>query len=72
MRVGMGVAMRVRVRVIRPVFVVVIVFVLMLVCQVNVKFHPFDSHFLPTRNMKVISLQPEFAQLAFELGGIHP
>jgi len=70
MRVRMGVGMRVTLRVIQPVLVFVPVFVP--VRQVNIKFHPLDSHLLPSRNVEVISIHSEFAQLALELCGIHP
>ena len=64
MRVRMGVGMCVPVRVAWLVIVIV--------RQVNIKFHALDSHLLPSRYVKVISIHAEFAQLALELCGIHP
>ena len=72
MRVRMGVGMRMPVRVLWLVLVIVIVTMLVIVREVNIKFHALNTHLLPSRKVKVITLHAEFAQLALELCGIHP
>ena len=70
MRVRMGVGMSMPVRVLW--LVLVIVTMLVIVREVNIKFHALNSHLLTSRKVKMISLHAEFAQLALELCGIHP
>ena len=60
MRVGMGMRMLVCMKC--SVFV----------RQMYIKFNSLNSHFLPARNMKVISFHSEFAQFVLELIAIHP
>ncbi len=55
----------------RPVFTMVIVIVRVFVGEMNIKFHAGDGGFLPARNVKVIAVELELFQLAFELARVH-
>jgi hypothetical protein len=66
---GVGVRVSVRVSVRRPggrcVGVLVVMF------QMDVKFHAADGRFLPARDVQVIPVQPELGELGFEPARVH-
>jgi len=47
------------------------VFVVMFMRQVNIEFYPGDGRFLLARNVEMIAVELEFFQLAFEPARVH-
>ena len=54
------------------VIMAVTVLLVVLMCEVNIKFDAFDARFLLASDMQMIAMEIEFREFALELIGIHP
>ena len=48
------------------------VLLVMLMCEMNIKFDTFDARFLLASNMQMIAMEIEFREFVLELMGMHP
>ena len=48
-----------------------VLFLVFLVCHMNVEFYPSNGGFLASRKMQVITTQRQFSQLTLQLASIH-